>query len=223
MRRGYFTPPVLIILAIIIFAVAILIAINTDLVKRIKKEPSSISSPSPTTQQSTQTQDETDRPPTLYPGRITMTADKKIYTHDGYSFSFQFPKEWVVVSDSLPESPTERGGYGGTLEIGDISTTEKPSLAVRVDTAYGIAEADIEYTLSPTSDGGWEVTGRKLVPPRNSPVEVEPPHQNDGIIIIRAVRTVESHQYWIDFSFTEGGKDYEPVFKEILSTFQFID
>lgn len=39
MRRGYFTPPVLIILAIIIFAVAILIAINTDLVKRIKKEP----------------------------------------------------------------------------------------------------------------------------------------------------------------------------------------
>jgi len=39
MRKGYFTPPVLIILAVIIFAVAILIAINTDLVKRIKNEP----------------------------------------------------------------------------------------------------------------------------------------------------------------------------------------
>src|SRR3990167_1709754 len=52
MKKGYFTPPVLIILAIIIFAVAILIAINTDLVKRIKKEPLLSSSPSPTTQQS---------------------------------------------------------------------------------------------------------------------------------------------------------------------------
>lgn len=49
MKKGYFTPPVLIILAIIIFAVAILIAINTDLVKRLKKVPSPISSPSPTT------------------------------------------------------------------------------------------------------------------------------------------------------------------------------
>ena len=51
MRKGYFTPPVLIILAIIIFAVAIVIAINTDLVKRLKKEPPT-PSPSPTTQQS---------------------------------------------------------------------------------------------------------------------------------------------------------------------------
>ena len=61
MRKGYFTPPVLIILAIIIFAVAILIAINTDLVKRIKKEPTPtpITSPSPTTQQPSPTPDET--------------------------------------------------------------------------------------------------------------------------------------------------------------------
>jgi|SRR3989344_4933863 len=65
MRKGYLTPPVLIILAIIIFAVAILIAINTDLVKRTKKEPSptpvssSTISPSPTTQQSSPTPAET--------------------------------------------------------------------------------------------------------------------------------------------------------------------
>lgn len=52
MRRGYFTPPVLIILAIIIFVVAILIAINTDLVKRIKNEGPPVSSPnlSPTSE-----------------------------------------------------------------------------------------------------------------------------------------------------------------------------
>ena len=60
MRKGYFTPPVLIILAIIIFAVAILIAINADFVKRIKKEssPAPITSPSPTTQQPTPTPDD---------------------------------------------------------------------------------------------------------------------------------------------------------------------
>lgn len=86
MRRGYFTPPVLIILAVIIFAVAILIALNTDLVKRLKNEPPSppVSSPTlsspPTTQQSSPTPDE--------------TANWKTYTNQEWGYSIQYPNDW---------------------------------------------------------------------------------------------------------------------------------
>ena len=82
MRRGYFTPPVLIILAIIIFAVAILIAINTDLVKRIKKEPSSTPAPFPSSasQQSDSMSDE--------------TANWKTYTNINAGYSLNFPNGW---------------------------------------------------------------------------------------------------------------------------------
>jgi len=70
MRRGYFTPPVLIILAIIIFAVAIVIAINADFVKRLKNEPSP--APSPTTQYSSPTPDETTSPSPLRTNKLFL-------------------------------------------------------------------------------------------------------------------------------------------------------
>lgn len=85
MRRGYFTPPVLIILAIIIFAVAILIAINTDLVKRLKKAPPPTSSPSPITQQSSPTPDE--------------TANWKTFINTEYGFSFRY-KETEIIKET---------------------------------------------------------------------------------------------------------------------------
>jgi len=87
MRKGYFTPPVLIILAIIIFAVAILIAINTDLVKRIKKEPTPtpITSPSPTTQQPSPTPDE--------------TANWKTYKNQVYGFEIKIPPTWHILAE----------------------------------------------------------------------------------------------------------------------------
>src|SRR3990167_3570641 len=88
MRKGYFTPPVLIILAIIIFAVAILIAINTDLVKRLKKEPSPIPVPSPTAQQSSPTSDE--------------TANWKTYINQKHGFSLKYPSEWPIPIEETP-------------------------------------------------------------------------------------------------------------------------
>ena len=92
MRRGYFTPPVLIILAIIIFAVAILIAINTDLIKRIKKEPlpSLTPSPSPISDASRE------------PNSSAETANWKIYTNEKYSFSFSYPNSWYASYEICP-------------------------------------------------------------------------------------------------------------------------
>ena len=84
MKKGYLTPPVLIIVAIIIFAVAILIVINTDLVKRLKSEPSQTPIPSPT--------------PISDAGR-ELTGSTEIetwrtYTDDENSFQFMYPSDW---------------------------------------------------------------------------------------------------------------------------------
>ena len=86
MRKGYFTPQVLIILTIIIFAVAILIAINTDLVKRLKKEPppTPISSSSPTSDASRE------------PTGSTETANWRTYTNSALRYSFKYPANWVL-------------------------------------------------------------------------------------------------------------------------------
>jgi len=89
MRRGYFTPPVLIILAVIIFAVSILIAINTDLVKRIKKEPPSTPPPPAATQQPSSSPD-TSREL----NGSTGTVDWKTYY--GSKFSVQYPSNWKI-------------------------------------------------------------------------------------------------------------------------------
>src|SRR4030043_1152093 len=108
MRRGYLTPPVLIILAIIIFFVAIVLAINTDLLKHIKKEPfPTTASPSPTTQQHGLTPD-AGREPT----GSAETSNWKAYL--GSLFSFKYPSDWTLSDEdisaiSLKESATQEG------------------------------------------------------------------------------------------------------------------
>ena len=108
MRRGYFTPPVLIILAIIIFAVAIVIAINADFVKRIKKEPSS--TPSSTTQQPNLTPDE------------TLTWET--YRATG-KYEIKYPLEYYSVRSSLSIVSVDWPGVV-TFEPNDIFSRKQP-------------------------------------------------------------------------------------------------
>ena len=48
-------------------------------------------------------------------------------------------------------------------------------------------------------------------------------YTNDGIIQIipTIIKASNGHSYQWQFFFNEGGQDYEPIFKEILSSFQF--
>lgn len=89
MKKGYLTPPVLIILAIIIFAVAILITLNTDFVKPIKNQP--IPGSSPAAQYSSPTPDAS---PAL--NSSAETADWKTYTDKENKFFFKYPQEWSI-------------------------------------------------------------------------------------------------------------------------------
>src|SRR3990167_9737522 len=114
MRRGYFTPPVLIILAIIIFAVAIVIAINADFVKRLKNEPSP--TPSPTTQRSSPTPAE--------------TANWKTYTNTKFNYSTMYPPNWTYKESGGTTFllPPEAKNDGNSISIGvrDKNTPVNP-------------------------------------------------------------------------------------------------
>ena len=214
MRRGYFTPPVLIILAIIIFAVAIVIAINTDLVKRLKNEASPTPVSSPTTQQPSPTPDE--------------TADWVIYKDEVLRFSLKHPKSWIVdpanssdeytiITNYDPSDPSLGRAYIEALDKGklkiDISKDNK-NTSISLEQYITNLYADNDPSL-PT------LISRLPTIIDNKPAIIVEWGQFNYIF---ATAYVEKDSSTI-FSMA-AGNDYmgtKKFFDQILSTFQFTD
>jgi len=99
-KKGYFSPPVVIILALIMFFVALVLYLNSDLVKNAKN--------------STQT-----TPPSSEIIKITSPdakeiANWKVYTDDKLKFSIMYPTE-ISVRRTLSEGGAE---FGKTKDLG---------------------------------------------------------------------------------------------------------
>ena len=96
-RRGYFAPPVVIILALITFGVALVIFFNREL---ILKSKSNQLAPAPVTQQ---------RPKVSpNPSPADETANWKLYTDDNLGFSIKYPTE-ISIRRTLSEGGVEFG------------------------------------------------------------------------------------------------------------------
>lgn len=93
MRKGYLTPPVIIILALIVLAVAATLLFNSRLAKNIKNEPS----PSPTTSPAAGLSSETSV-------QEDETANWKTYT--GTNYQLRYPANWSYIDCSSAQ-------YGG--------------------------------------------------------------------------------------------------------------
>jgi|SRR3989344_1252757 len=219
MRRGYFTPPVLIILAIIIFAVAILIAINTDLVKRIKKEPAPIvqlPTPLPATQQSSSTPEE--------------TADWKTYTNPQEKITFKYPNDWEV---SLPkgaedptlvtinspivlESPTEPLRYSLTIIV-------EPT---KLDNVGDVIDSTIEQIKSDNPNYPPIKREKTELGNREAELTTDLPSR-EGAIQVFAIYNKNLYQIIFipyDPEIPEWrSREFKKTFDQILSTFQFLD
>ena len=99
-KKGYFSPPVVIILALIMFFVALVLYLNSDLVKNAKN--------------STQT-----TPPSSEIIKITSPdakeiANWKVYTDNKLRFTIKYPPE-VAVRRTLSEGGVE---FGKTKDLG---------------------------------------------------------------------------------------------------------
>ena len=145
MRRGSFTPPVLIILTIIIFAVAILIAINTDLVKRVKNEPP------PTQTLSSTTTSDAGREPT----GSAETAQRKIYTNEKAGFSFNYPNDLYSFKEICGE--LEHPNYEVTLYAQKLSCQEfekYPFSSGSTQSIFAIYVSDSRFNLQEEFEKG---------------------------------------------------------------------
>jgi len=222
MRRGYFTPPVLIILAIIIFAVAILIAINTDLVKRIKKEPSStpISSSSPISDGGREPSGSAETVKCLTKIDQGMSVTK-IFTNETFNFKIEYPQNWIVSSQNcelkmINKEPTiaknsdPRQNYPvGYKSISIFISDPLKNEGESADNWYKkfgtVSNTDYDIkTLNFSNINGYEV---KKVKALND--------WSEGILIMKR----DNYIYW--FVINPYEKDTE--INQILSTFQFLN
>lgn len=130
MKKGYLTPPVLIVLALITLFVAAAIFFNTFLLKGLKKEPA----PSPT--------------PSIQPSPKSATdetASWKKYRNEKYNFQFLYPSDWGKVDSAF-------GEFQQNLNVIYLDTIGEP-LQGEGDVPKGLAikifviDSDKSYTV----------------------------------------------------------------------------
>lgn len=111
-RRGYLTPPVIIVLAIIVLFVATSLYLNA----KIFSKPEA--SPQPTTQ--------TSSTPTSGQSAINDTANWKTYTGKKLGFTIKYPSE-IAIREVLPD---------GGVEFGKAKDLQKDRLSVNSLSIY---------------------------------------------------------------------------------------
>lgn len=130
MRKGYLTPPVLIVLALITLFVASAIFFNTYLLKSLKKEPTP--SPTPSTQPSPKSKTNETANPDL------IGANWQTYTSENLGISFKYPIDY--------SNPKEIEGYLSI--ISPLNLNRDPKMSELQN-----GELKIEVYLSETSIG----------------------------------------------------------------------
>jgi len=92
-KKGYFSPPVVIILALITLTVAVVIYFNRGLILKSKENQPA---PPSANQQSPQVS------PKLSP-TPDETADWEVYRNDKYKFKFSYPEAWQLIETADEE------------------------------------------------------------------------------------------------------------------------
>ena len=141
----------------------------------------------------------------------------KTYRADKYGVSFSYPPNFQIITDKIQiEYIGHPKGFNWyRIELADSSAPEKPFMRFEIDPdGYGPFFPDKTYQVTESS------TGKVVI---NSVNDSGSENSNDGkvLIIPNVLEVSNGHSYYWQFSFNESGKDYEPMFKQILSTFQF--
>lgn len=121
MRKGYLTPPVLIILALICLFVAAALLFNTELLKSIKQTSSS-----PTSSTQSSSKSATDE-----------TASWKTFVDPAARYSLKFPDDWDAKEVNSTKIILEKGDNQtdevGKIEISNLGKINKDAEALAVE------------------------------------------------------------------------------------------
>ena len=201
MRKGYLTPPVLVILALITFFVAIMLYINAYFAKSAKNK--TLPSPSPTVQKQSSPTPDASREP----NGSTETATWKTYTNQTYNFQLQYPKDWLLEEDNKTENY-----YDAVVKIisaeGVISITTihgidiYQSLSVFDVAKREIMDSGFEYTTEETKIGNLTAAITKVEDSKKT-MKTTIAHPNKNL--------------FVEISYTGNKK----ILDQILSTFRF--
>ena len=222
MRKGYLTPPVIIILALITFGVALTLYFNTNLLKNIKNKPT----PSP--ESSVQTQ------PSPTPDE---TANWKTYTNSNLGFSLKYPEFLCVESRDTVRIELRNcviDEFGANYPLSQIPPEAFVRISITVDKIdHNISiEEYLNQKYPPNKYGlpsyqNQEATMEKIT------IDNQPGRLSEkGMLFENTVKTAwiknNTRIYEITtYSREETGGEYSQkasrVFDQILSTFRFLD
>lgn len=148
------------------------------------------------------------------------TANWQTYRNEELGFSLRYPSDWQIVNDALAREKRATI-FRENLQINNDKVPENPRLYLWVNPiGFGMPGAlDIQYTLALSGDKSIKVVERtKFLPHKEGLSNV------DGVTAISTGTTrLGVNSYAFFFQFSEGGKDYEPTFNQILSTFRFLE
>lgn len=144
------------------------------------------------------------------------TASWQTYTNVQYGFQMKYPNDWAV-KDNLLQKPAS---VNSNLEISNSSLQENPRFTLFINPAgFGLPIPDKVYELSPIGNGKLEILNKQEIAPTKEGMS-----NVDGHMIINSKSfNIGSNSYIFIFNFVQKGKDYEPIFNQILSTFKFTD
>jgi len=141
----------------------------------------------------------------------------QIYRNEEYGFEFKYPQSLKTTKDEI-KIRYENGQKWYQLELTDSSAAEAPFISFEVNPdGYGPFFPDKRYEIKESTDNGIETLSILL--------EEKSENSDDGYTLImpNSIAAKNGNNYFTHFIFKEGGKDWEPVFKELLSTFKFIE
>lgn len=146
------------------------------------------------------------------------TSDWQTYKNTVFGFELKHPQDFII-NDTLPKI-NEETVSNQNLEIDNNAVPEYPKLTIWVNPlGFGLTPPDITYELSPTENNGVKIDVRIEI---QQTLEGMNNIDNKTVIIGKNVK-LSTNTYSFQFIFKTGGKDYEPIFKQILSTFKFTD
>jgi hypothetical protein len=150
----------------------------------------------------------------------TQTLQPKIYYSMGDEISFSYPTNFSIVENKIISTAPD-GKVWRRVILTDVSVIEEPALIFETNAdGYGPFFPDKTYAVYETKEGRIKIIAE--VPTDLGDADE---YKNDGftMIIPNGIDSQNSNSYSFRFTFKEGGRNFEPEFKNILQSVQFLN